>query len=49
MGHYKKEQDAKQEIWPARQMLPSTAVGSQKDIDFCQGLACPASQEGLVW
>ncbi len=49
MGHYEREQAVKQEIWPARQTLPNTAVVSQKDIDFCVGLACPATQEGLVW
>ena len=49
MDHYKKEQGMKQDIWPARQALPTTAIDSQKDIDFCAGLTCPATQEGLVW
>lgn len=47
--HYKSEQAAKQETWPARQNLPATAMVSQKDIDFCSGLACQTNQEGLVW
>jgi len=47
--HHKREQAAKQQIWPARQMMPETALVSQKDIDFCSGLACQTSQEGLVW
>ena len=49
MAHYKREQAAKQEIWPARQTLPDKALISQKDIDFCSGLACHTNQEGLVW
>ena len=49
-AHHKKEQATKQEIWPARQQLPATAMVSGKDVDFCSGLACaPASQEGLAW
>ena len=48
-SHYKREQGAKQEIWPARQTLPSTAAMSKKDIEFCSGLACQVSQEGLAW
>lgn len=47
--HYKREQAAKQEIWPARQTLPVTAMVSKKDIDFCSGLACQTNQETLVW
>lgn len=37
-AHYLREQAAKQEIWPARQVLPSNAASSQKDIEFCGGL-----------
>lgn len=47
--HYQREQAIKQEIWPARQNLPNTATISQKDIDFCSGLACQVNQESLVW
>jgi hypothetical protein len=48
-GHHKREQAAKQEIWPARQQLPNTALVSGKDIEFCSGLACQADREGLAW
>lgn len=48
-AHYKREQANKQEIWPARQTLPSTAKISQDDIDFCSSLTCQAAQEGLAW
>lgn len=49
-AHHKREQLAKQEIWPARQQLPSAAVVSGRDIEFCSGLACqPTTQEGLAW
>lgn len=42
MGHHKREEKAKREIWPARQNLPiSKGAGvSQEDIEFCEGLAC---------
>ena len=49
-AHHKREQLEKQEIWPARQQLPSTAVVSGRDIEFCSGLACQTTtQEGLAW
>jgi len=47
--HFKKEQTSKQEIWPARQTLPGSAVVTQKDLELCSGLACGTNQEGLVW
>lgn len=47
--HRKKEETAKQELWPARQTLPATASVSKTDIDLCSGLACQTNQEGLVW
>lgn len=47
--HHKREEAAKQEIWPARQQLPTTAAMSNDDVDFCSGLACQSNQEGLVW
>jgi len=47
--HHKREQAVKSEIWPARQNLPTSALVTKKDIDFCSGLACSTSQEGLVW
>ena len=49
LAHYKGEQAAKQEIWPARQTLPVAAMVSKKDIDFCSGLSCQTNQETLVW
>lgn len=54
-AHFALEQNAKQEIWPARQQLPATAKGnvSKKDIDFCAGLpSCTTGQQqqvGLAW
>lgn len=48
-AHYKREQLAKEEIWPARQILPTTASISKQDIEFCSGLACSPTQEGLAW
>lgn len=47
--HHKREQTAKQEIWPARQILPISASATRNDIGFCSGLACQSNQEGLVW
>ncbi|KIW12804.1 hypothetical protein PV08_07991 [Exophiala spinifera] len=47
--HHKREQAARTEIWPARQNLPTSALVTKKDIDFCSGLACSTNQEGLVW
>jgi hypothetical protein len=48
-SHYEREQATKQEIWPARQVMPDTAKVSKTDIAFCSGLACTANQEGLAW
>ena len=47
--HHEREQLAKQKIWPARQVLPDNALVSQKDIDFCSGLACQTNEEVLAW
>ncbi|KAH8809402.1 rieske [2Fe-2S] domain protein [Xylogone sp. PMI_703] len=61
LEHYKREQEAKHEIWPARQVLPKNASVSEKDVDFCSNLSCQAgdnccsnnitgqSVEGTVW
>lgn len=49
---HKKEQAAKQQIWPARQQLPGKMASSriaQADIDFCAGLSCATQQEGMAW
>lgn len=43
--HFEKEEQAKQEIWPARQTLPSEANVSEKDIQFCSSLGCQAREE----
>ncbi|KAL2067830.1 hypothetical protein VTL71DRAFT_15928 [Oculimacula yallundae] len=48
-AHHKLEQAAKQEIWPARQQLPSDALISGKDIEFCSGLSCMSDKESLAW
>ena len=50
-AHHEREKVAKKEIWPAKQQLPNQANSavSKKDIDFCAGLTCPATQEGLAW
>lgn len=50
--HHAREQQAKTEIWPARQTLPeaTNSAISQEDIDFCSGLACSTEkQEQLAW
>ena len=48
--HHEREKSIKQEIWPARQILPTTSMASQKDIEFCSGLACETTpQEVLAW
>ncbi|PSN61674.1 ISP domain-containing protein [Corynespora cassiicola Philippines] len=48
---HKREKAAGQEIWPARQELPSSAKVSQDDIDFCSGLTCSTTNQNqaLVW
>lgn len=50
-AHRNLEEFERQEIWPARQILPAGAAAamSQKDIDFCSSLPCAANQEGLAW
>ena len=48
-AHHAREQVSKQEIWPARQQLPATAMVSGQDVEFCSGLACQTNQEGLAW
>lgn len=49
--HHRREQAAKQEVWPARMTLPSTtnSAVSKKDIDFCSGLSCSTIPQSLVW
>lgn len=51
-SHWKKENAEKREIWPARQRLPTDALASGRDIEFCSGLACQTpmtGKEGLAW
>ncbi len=48
-AHYKLEQTAGTEIWPARQMLPNSATVSKEDIDFCSTLACRKDSKDLDW
>jgi hypothetical protein len=38
LEHRKKEQEAGQEIWPTRQILPTTASTSEEDMTFCNKL-----------
>ena len=47
--HHRREKVVGQQIWPARQTLPSKASVSLEDEEFCSGLACQSNQEGLVW
>lgn len=47
--HHKREQVAKEEIWPARQKLPGSASASAEDIEFCSGLSCSPGKEKLEW
>lgn len=47
--HYMVEQEAKCEIWPARQKLPDVATTSVEDEAICMALANRLGQEGLVW
>lgn len=48
-AHRKREQTLKREVWPAQPPLPNNADISEKDIEFCSGLACTTNQEQLVW
>lgn len=50
-AHHRREQAAKQPIWPARQVLPGKkgAEQSRKDIEFCSGLSCATVPSELVW
>ena len=38
--HRKREEDLKQEIWPARQTVSLNAEFSEEDMAFCAGLEC---------
>jgi hypothetical protein len=49
MHHRKLEDQAGQEIWPARQMLPADSRESKEDLDFCSNLACKNRRDGLAW
>ena len=50
LEHHEREKFTKQEIWPARQNLPATAMAAQADIEFCSSLACETlPQEVLAW
>lgn len=48
---HKREQVAKQEIWPARQKLPGSASATAADVEFCSGLACQTGEgkDKLDW
>ena len=50
--HFKREKALGQEIWPAKQKLPSggNAVISEEDLEICKGLTCaPQQREVLAW
>lgn len=60
LEHYEREQEAQQEIWPARQVLPTSASVTEQDLSFCSNLPCQAGAdcctnmterpvEGLAW
>lgn len=36
--HHKREEDAGEQIWPARQRLPKEEAVSKEDMDFCSKL-----------
>jgi hypothetical protein len=49
-AHRKQEEQAKREIWPARQTLPKTASVSGADLAFCSAVDCSVlEKEGLAW
>ncbi|KAK1082831.1 hypothetical protein LTR48_006713 [Friedmanniomyces endolithicus] len=50
MGHHAREKREGREVWPARQTLPGVgAEASEKDVEFCEGLACGERKDSLVW
>ena len=38
--HYEQEVEADEEIWPSRQVLPTKAQKSEKDVKFCSAVDC---------
>ncbi|TDZ40794.1 Carnitine monooxygenase oxygenase subunit [Colletotrichum trifolii] len=38
--HFRKEQEAGAEIWPAQQQVPKTAAASRSDASFCSAVDC---------
>ncbi|KAK0289106.1 hypothetical protein LTR35_000482 [Friedmanniomyces endolithicus] len=49
-GHHAREKREGREVWPARQTLPRVgAEASEKDVEFCEGLACGERKDSLVW
>ncbi|KAH0148428.1 ISP domain-containing protein, partial [Aureobasidium melanogenum] len=48
--HHDKEKAAGAKIHPARQQMSAADLQSEKDIEFCSGLACgEEQQEALAW
>lgn len=47
--HYNREKAEGQEIWPARQKLPSDAQVSEQDENICADLSCGAQRDSLAW
>ncbi|KAF4815601.1 Carnitine monooxygenase oxygenase subunit [Colletotrichum siamense] len=46
--HFKREQDEKREIWPAKMGLPEDAAVSKQDMEFCSEVNCCRRQEVQV-
>ncbi|KAK9424735.1 putative Rieske [2Fe-2S] iron-sulfur domain-containing protein [Seiridium unicorne] len=47
--HFKRENEASREIWPARQNLPGNALVSLEDVEVYEGIACGVhNAESLV-
>ena len=46
-GHYKREQEAGRQIWPARREVVDGV--SQEDLEICEGISCGGKKEALVW
>ncbi|RBR12663.1 hypothetical protein FVER53590_03410 [Fusarium verticillioides] len=46
--HRRKEQASKEEIWPARRHVSTSAV-TKGDDEFCDGLACKADNADMEW
>ena len=51
-GHHKREQAAGKQLFASMQPLPTSAMASQNEVDFCEGLSksqCVSAPEVLAW